>query len=291
MADTSNFIGGDPTPEPQYDWQKPQGAQFEIGDVISRSFEMLRRNFLPFAVTALVVIGIPAILTIIFTIGAFGGLGGEGLGMGTLGAVGIVGALLGVLTLIVSSIILPAAIIYASLKGWAGEPVSMRESLRLMLSRFWSLLGLGIVAAIAIGLGFLLLVVPGLILYSGWFVVVPVLIMERKGVFDSLSRSWELTSGYKWQIFAVIVIAFVIQMLIAALFSIPSMAMAIDVESVVAVDPGASFGFGYIVAQLFSMIGDAIAQLLAALFTASAYYELRRVKEGIGISSIASIFD
>ena len=57
------------TAAPQYDWQRP-GATFEVGDVFTRAFDMLRRNFLPFAVTALVVLGIPFALTMLFGAGA-----------------------------------------------------------------------------------------------------------------------------------------------------------------------------------------------------------------------------
>ena len=76
------------------------------------------------------------------------------------------------------------------------------------------LLGLGIVAGIAIGIGFLLLIVPGLILMTIWSVAAPVLVLERAGVFASLGRSRELVRGNGWQVFGVIVAIFAIEIVL-----------------------------------------------------------------------------
>jgi hypothetical protein len=44
-------------------------------------------------------------------------------------------------------------------------------------------------------LGFLLFVVPGFVFYTWWAVVIPVLVLERRGVWDSFSRSRRLVTG------------------------------------------------------------------------------------------------
>ena len=64
----------------------------------------------------------------------------------------------------------------------------------------------GIVAGIAIGIGFILLIVPGLFLITIWALAAPVVVIERKGVMDSLARSRGLVRGHGWQVFAVIVV-------------------------------------------------------------------------------------
>jgi hypothetical protein len=84
------------------------------------------------------------------------------------------------------------------------------------LSRAWprlpTVIGVSIVAGIAIAIGFLLIVVPGFYLMTIWSVVVPAVVLERRGVFDSLGRSRGLVRGYGWTVFGVIVVTFLIDL-------------------------------------------------------------------------------
>jgi hypothetical protein len=84
-----------------------------------------------------------------------------------------------------------------------------------------SLLVAGILAGIAISIGFVLLIVPGLFLITIWAVIVPVIVVERTGALASFGRSRRLVKGNGWQVFGVLVVlfvgAFLVQILIAAL--------------------------------------------------------------------------
>lgn len=73
----------------------------------------------------------------------------------------------------------------------------------------------GILAAIGIVIGLLLLIVPGLILLTMWSVVAPVIVIERRGVGAAFSRSRELVRGNGWQVFGVIVAMFAIQLMLS----------------------------------------------------------------------------
>ena len=72
----------------------------------------------------------------------------------------------------------------------------------------------GIVAGIAIGIGFVLLIVPGLFLMTIWALAAPVVVIERKGVMDALDRSRKLVRGHGWQVFAVIVVLLLINIVL-----------------------------------------------------------------------------
>ena len=76
------------------------------------------------------------------------------------------------------------------------------------------LLGLAIVAGIAIAIGLVLIVVPGLILLTIWAVAAPVMVIEHPGVFAALGRSRDLVRGYGWQVFGTIVLVFLIEIAI-----------------------------------------------------------------------------
>lgn len=267
----------------QYDWQRKDYRAFELGDVLGRAFSLLRRYFFPFFLAALLIVGVPSFAAIVTMM--------LGIGTGASAAVSApswFGFAIFFVLLIVGSVLLPAAVIYAALKGWSGSPISMRQSLGVMFRRFFSLLGLGILAGLGIALGFAFLIVPGIILYCGWYVAVAVLVMEKTSVTDALSRSWELTRGYKWQVFAVVLIAVVISTLIGIVGSIPAFVLGFQSAELGVTTSEINVTFG--VAQVFSSLADIIAQLISALIAASTYYELRRVKEGVGVGAIADIF-
>lgn len=66
---------------------------------------------------------------------------------------------------------------------------------------FWRFVGGEILAALTIFVGFLLLIVPGIIASIG-LSFVPFLLVDRPiGPIDSLKESWRITKGHKWQLF------------------------------------------------------------------------------------------
>jgi hypothetical protein len=69
----------------------------------------------------------------------------------------------------------------------------------------------GILAGIATGIGFLLLIVPGLVLLTIWAVIAPVIVIERTSATDAFGRSRELVRGNGWQVFGVIVVVYLLQ--------------------------------------------------------------------------------
>jgi len=68
----------------------------------------------------------------------------------------------------------------------------------------------GVVAAIAITIGFLLLIAPGLLLLTWWILIVPVIVIEGRGAGESFGRSRELVSGYGWRVLGVILLTILI---------------------------------------------------------------------------------
>jgi hypothetical protein len=64
----------------------------------------------------------------------------------------------------------------------------------------------GILAALGICLGLLLLIVPGLLLLTWWILIIPVIVLEGRRAGESFGRSRELVRGYGWQVFGVIVL-------------------------------------------------------------------------------------
>jgi hypothetical protein len=123
------------------------------------------------------------------------------------------------------------------------------------------LLGLAIVAGIGIAIGFVLIIVPGLILLTIWSVAAPVMVIEQPGMFAALGRSRDLVRGYGGPVFGTIVLAALID-------------LAVNIVAAV-------------VASGLSDAGTAIVNWIAATLTApifalplaALYFALLAVKE------------
>jgi hypothetical protein len=64
----------------------------------------------------------------------------------------------------------------------------------------------GLLGGLGIAIGFLLLIVPGLILLTIWCLIVPVIVLDGKSAGESFGASRELVRGYGWNVFGVIVL-------------------------------------------------------------------------------------
>jgi hypothetical protein len=85
---------------------------------------------------------------------------------------------------------------------------SIGDLIRSVEPVFWPLVAVSILFGLALAIGFILLIIPGLILMVIWSVVAPVTVLERPGVGAAFGRSRELVRGNGWQVFGVIVIVF-----------------------------------------------------------------------------------
>ena len=63
-----------------------------------------------------------------------------------------------------------------------------------------------ILAGLAIAIGLILLIVPGLVLLTWWAVIIPAIVLENKSAGESFTRSRELVRGFGWNVFGVIVL-------------------------------------------------------------------------------------
>jgi hypothetical protein len=93
---------------------------------------------------------------------------------------------------------------------------SVGDLIRSVEPVFWPLLAVSILFGIGVGIGFILLIIPGLILLVIWSVVAPVTVLERPGVFEAFGRSRELVRGNGWNVFAVIVLVFLAVAVVSA---------------------------------------------------------------------------
>jgi hypothetical protein len=120
------------------------------------------------------------------------------------------------------------------------------------------LIGAGILAGIAIAVGFLLLIVPGLILITIWSVIAPVIVVERSGAIDAFGRSRRLVKGNGWQVFGVIIVVYVITAVVSGVLAVI----------------GAGVSDTFVIRALFNLIASTITAPIAALAASTIYFGL-----------------
>ena len=117
------------------------------------------------------------------------------------------GALLGALISLVAVFWLQAALVKAveDLRDGRAD-LSLQETFDAAKPHLGAVLVAGILAALGIAIGLLLLLAPGLFLMTIWAVIIPVIVLENKSAGESFSRSRELVRGNGWGVFGVILL-------------------------------------------------------------------------------------
>ena len=140
--------------------------------------------------------------------------------------------------------------------------LSLGETLSRVRPRMNTLGVVGILAALGITIGLLLLIVPGLVLATWWLFVVPVVMLEGRGVTEAFGRSRGLVRGNGWNVFGLIVLTFLI--LIAA-------GIVIGILFALVLSPFDESIQGYV----SEVISNSLFAPFVALAFTLAYYRLR----------------
>jgi len=250
------------------------GVEFRAGRVIAQSFSTFFRNIIPFGLIALVVMSPTYIYTFLTLPGDLAAIesGDTDIGFGSAAAS------LGELFL---GYLVTAALVYGTLQDMKNNKVSIGECFSQGLARMFPALGIAIVALILTALGFVLLIIPGLIVMTMLWVAIPVVVTERRG-FGSLGRSMELTKGYRWRVF------FVAVMMIAILFGLALPLGGVTAGLIVAGAEIEGLMTGLVAVQW--VISALMTSFMAVVYAVS-YHDLRVAKEGVDSDQVAAVFD
>jgi hypothetical protein len=252
--------------------------RMSITRVFQRAFQAISLNPVVILSLALVVGAVPSLLMTALI--SRSGIGSQASIQISFGAIIGAGFLSGVVGLVVSALV-QGAITRATVTAIEGRRATFGESLSTALRVLLPLIGLSILLAIGIMIGFVLLIVPGIILLLMWAVAVPSLVVERGGVFAAFARSAELTRGAKWRILGLFLLLAVAYWLLSLVARI----VGLGLYSPTAASNGftiANIIGGIVVGTVFNMIWGTVQP--------SLYIELRQWKEGGSIENLEQIF-
>jgi hypothetical protein len=129
------------------------------------------------------------------------------------GLLGVVGALLAAVVSIAAGFVLQATLVKAVEDVRDGRAdLSFGETVQAALPALGRVALASILAGLAIGIGLLLLIAPGLFLLTIWCLIVPVIVLEGAGTTEAFGRSRQLVRGFGWQVFGTLVLVFVVML-------------------------------------------------------------------------------
>jgi hypothetical protein len=228
--------------------QSGSAGSLDIGGVFDATTEIYKKVFGTVWIVALILLIPSAIIAAL--------LGNEGI-------LGLIGSLV---QLVAGAWLLGSVIrIVQDVEEDGRVDWSVGEILGSVTGRLISIILLEIVLAILVGIGLLLLIVPGVILALMWSVSMPSLVVEDKGVFDSLSRSSELTKDNRMRILGIVLIVVLIYIAIIAIGV--ALTAAVPVLGVIAM-----------------IIVGVLAYPYVSIISTVLYYRLVELKEGVAVA-------
>jgi hypothetical protein len=218
----------------------------QAGDVIREAWAYYKahwQHLLPFALVVYLVLGLISLLLAIL-LGWFGALLGAFIGI--IGVFWLQGALVEAV---------------ADIRDGRAD-LTMGQTFGRAQQHIGPLAIAGILAGLAIAVGLIAFIIPGLYLLTIWSLLIPVIVLERRRVMEAFGRSRELVSGHGWSAFGVIVLCFVILIGVSIVVRIATFWLGDD--------------FGEYVR---SVISNTIGIPFLALALTIMYFRLREVKE------------
>ena len=221
-----------------------QPGPFTFGELLSRAWAMYRREpWLFIALTAVTVVPV-GILS------AIAGAAARDAPDSTraLAILGIV-VIPAILLLPVSG----AAVALATVRRLQGAPTGIGAMLERVGIRFWILFAALVLVTLGVIVGLFALVIPGIFLAILWLFAGQAVVIEGKGVTDSLRRSQDLVRGAWWTVF----LAF---LLIQVVTAVAQLALGIVGAAILSPLDGSALTWG-------EGIWSTLAQLLVQPFT------------------------
>ncbi len=280
---------------------------YSIRRVFLRAFEQLKHGFWPaLAFTVIAYIGgsvISSMVTLPFTIGSTiaslksGAAAPQPDPFAMFGNPAFLGAwLISVLLTLATTSALYAGLFHAYTVTREDEALDVGDLFQAAIRKVLPVLGVSLLATIGILLGYLVLIVPGIILSLMWCVAMPASVAENLGVIDSLKRSAALTKGSKLQILLTW-LAFILGFVLAIVALV--LVIALIVAGVAASAKGGSPSGGVIavgiILGIVLVLGLLAAMIVFYMYTislqASIYRETRLVREGTAGHGLREVFE
>ena len=263
----------------------PVGRKIGLPRVAELTFDVLRREFALDYALAFGLALLPLLLNVLLVRG--------GLQAARAGGVAHPNPFSGIFILVgllslVATLLTFAAISFGAVERLQGRAITLGERLNVAFRALPVLIGVAILAYIALVIATLLLVIPAFFLATCWSVVVPVVCMERLGVFGAFGRSFELTRNNRWTIFLLLLLYGLFALIVALLGGL-IVGAAFGVS-------GGLFGMALTTGPavwasfLLNLVVGAAMNTVAAAGVGAIYSELQGAQGGFDTRRLSEVF-
>ncbi|MBI4322384.1 MAG: glycerophosphoryl diester phosphodiesterase membrane domain-containing protein [Chloroflexi bacterium] len=267
---------------------RPMGA----GDILDEAIRLYRHNFRTF-VGIVAVLQVPILLLQMIQLAIVGpnildfsrlGRSSEPL-PGSLIFGSVSSLALGGLSFL-AFLFIEAALAAAISERYLGRRITVGRAYRATISCFWRMLGTVLVTGlILIFLAITIVFIPAAVFFGiRWAFVVQAIAIERAGVRRALFRSSRLVKGSWWRVLAIVILAAILQLMVAGLPA--SMIGAVLGGAAMLLSPGGLFAFSVVNTLVGSVFGILAAPLIPIIATL-LYYDLRVRNEGFDLQVLA----
>jgi hypothetical protein len=241
-----------------------------VGDILSAAFDLYKRHWQTFIqIVAVVVVPLTIIqyflqdqltseanVVVDQTTGQVTITNPDSFWAATIGS--LVFAVIGLLI----TQVLTGALARAAAGSLVGETPTPGDAFKFGFARLGSIILIGLLVALIVIGGFILLIIPGIIFAVKLSVSIPALIVENRRGTDAISRSWNLTTGHFWHVLGTWIVAYIIAAIVTAVLT-------------------ALGGDNWLVRGILASIASVITTPFLALVTVLIYLDLRARKEGL----------
>src|SRR5215469_1977183 len=169
-----------------------------LSGVLTEAWALYRRYAAHFLLIAFVIYLITAVLYALLTL------------------IGVAGYVIAEIIALAAAFLLQAALVKAIQDVRDGRvDLNLGQTYQAAVPFILPVAAASILAAIGIFIGFVLIIVPGLILLTFWCLIVPCIVIGGAGVFSSFGQSYRTVRGYAWNVFGTLVIVFLLYLAFA----------------------------------------------------------------------------
>lgn len=253
------------------------------GELLDRTFSLYRTHFALFVGIAV----LPHLVSFAFQLFVGLRLRSPMMGLSSIFATLGWSLVLAVVALIVGAAAQAATVVAVS-EVYLERSASVRDAFARVKGRFALVVLLTLALGFLVGVGLVFLIVPGVLLALMWSLAIPVMVLEDKGIGDSMSRSSQLTKGSRGKIFVIWLLFAVLSFSVTALLQWPIM---IGVAVLLRGNPTAMFTWVQVVSAVTTFFSQSLVSPLITIAFALVYYDQRVRKEAFDLQLMMATLD
>jgi len=258
---------------------QPSLRPMSVGEILDVAFAIYRRHLATLITIAVALTGLPVVL--------FGA--GAAVVMPTLLS-NVLGVLLVVLVFLVGYIVLTQLAMGASVlviaEGYLGRTLKAGDAVERTWGRLGLLVATGLLVGLVVGLGTLMILIPGIILLCGLIITTQVVVLESpESATAAMGRAWSLSRGFRWRMFLLLLVAVVLTLVVVLGVNV---LVSMVFDGFDAVEPGGSPALWLtLLQQGVQLVANMIIAPLTYCILTVAYYDLRVRKEAFDLEILA----